>query len=72
MAAAYPRGAPTVGCIYDLGLLWAVAHHQTGRFDGLLSLAKAEGHLLAPEMSHAVKEAMDECWTGSDPGPHLL
>jgi tryptophan synthase beta chain len=35
-------------------------HHQTGCFDALLSFAKAEGHLLAPETSHAVKETMEE------------
>ena len=56
----YHGMAPTVCHAYELGLIDAVAHHQTPCFDALLSFAKAEGHLLAPETSHAVKEAMDE------------
>jgi tryptophan synthase beta chain len=56
----YHGMAPTVCHLHDLGLIDAVAHHQTGCFDALLGFAKAEGHLLAPETSHAVKEAMDE------------
>lgn len=37
-----------------------MAHHQTTCFDAVLSFARAEGHLLAPETSHAVKQAMQE------------
>jgi tryptophan synthase beta chain len=52
--------APTICHLYELGLIEAVAHHQTACFDAVLSFARAEGHLLAPETSHAVRETMDE------------
>jgi tryptophan synthase beta chain len=56
----YHGMAPSVSHLYELGLIDAVAHHQTECFKAVLSFARAEGHLLAPETSHAVKEAMDE------------
>ncbi len=56
----YHGVAPTVSHLYELGLMEARAHHQTACFDAALSFAGAEGHLLAPETSHAVKEAFDE------------
>lgn len=56
----YHGMAPTVSHLYELGLIEAVAHHQRACFEAALSFARAEGHLLAPETSHAVKEAMGE------------
>lgn len=56
----YHGMAPSVSHLFELGLIDAVAHHQTDCFDAVLSFARAEGHLLAPETSHAVKETMDE------------
>ncbi len=56
----YHGMAPSVSHLHELGLIEAVAHHQTAAFEAALSFARAEGHLLAPETSHAVKEAMDE------------
>ncbi len=56
----YHGMAPTVCHLYELGLIEAVAHHQTTCFDAVLSFARSEGHLLAPETAHAVKETMDE------------
>jgi len=56
----YHGMAPILCHLKELDLIEAVAHHQTACFDSLLSFSRAEGHLLAPETSHAVKEAMDE------------
>ncbi|MGD8239379.1 MAG: TrpB-like pyridoxal phosphate-dependent enzyme [Armatimonadota bacterium] len=56
----YHGMAPSVCHLYEQGLIQAAAHHQTACFDAALSFARAEGHLLAPETSHAVREAMDE------------
>jgi tryptophan synthase beta chain len=56
----YHGMAPTVCHLYELGLIEAVAYHQTACFDAALSFTRAEGHLLAPETSHAVKQAMEE------------
>ncbi len=52
--------APSVSHLLELGLIEAKAHHQTACFEAALGFARAEGHLLAPETSHAAKEAMDE------------
>jgi len=56
----YHGVAPTISHLHKLGLIQARAHHQTECFDASLSFARAEGHLVAPETSHAVKEAYDE------------
>jgi tryptophan synthase beta chain len=56
----YHGMAPTVSHLLELGLMEAEAHHQTTCFDAALSFARAEGHLLAPETSHAVKQTLDE------------
>ena len=56
----YHGVAPSISHLHKLGLIQARAHHQTECFDASLSFARAEGHLVAPETSHAVKEAYDE------------
>jgi len=56
----YHGMAPSVSHLLDEGFIEAKAHHQTGCFEAALGFARAEGHLLAPETSHAAKEAMDE------------
>ncbi|MFC1568634.1 TrpB-like pyridoxal phosphate-dependent enzyme [bacterium] len=55
----YHGMAPIVCHLLDLGLIEAAAYHQNTCFDACVSFAKAEGHILAPETSHAVKAAMD-------------
>jgi tryptophan synthase beta chain len=52
--------APSVSHLLELGLIEANAHPQTACFDAALSFARSEGHLVAPETSHAVKETMDQ------------
>ena len=56
----YHGMAPTVCHLLELGLMEARAYHQNPCFEAVLSFANSEGHLLAPETSHAVKAAMDE------------
>ena len=56
----YHGMAPSVSHLYQLGLIEARAYHQKECFDAALGFARAEGNLLAPETSHAVKAAMDE------------
>jgi len=48
-----------VSHLKQLGLISAVAHHQTKCFDAGVQFARAEGILPAPEANHAVKGAID-------------
>ncbi|MBE0621849.1 MAG: TrpB-like pyridoxal phosphate-dependent enzyme [Burkholderiales bacterium] len=56
----YHGMAPLVSHIKQLGLIEAVAYHQTTCFDAGVMFARAEGILPAPEANHAVKGAIDE------------
>jgi tryptophan synthase beta chain len=56
----YHGMAPIVSHVKELGLIDAVAHHQTKCFDAGVMFARAEGILPAPEANHAVKGAIDE------------
>ena len=56
----YHGMAPLVSHIKELGLIDAVAHHQTKCFDAGVMFARNEGILPAPEANHAVKGAIDE------------
>jgi len=56
----YHGMAPFVSHIKQLGLIDAVAYHQTTCFDAGVMFARAEGILPAPEANHAVKGAIDE------------
>ncbi len=51
---------PLVSHVLDLGLIEAVAYHQTECFAAGVQFARAEGVLPAPEASHAVKGAIVE------------
>jgi tryptophan synthase beta chain len=56
----YHGMAPLVSHIKQLGLIEAVAYHQTTCFDAGVLFARAEGILPAPEANHAVKGAVEE------------
>ena len=56
----YHGMAPLVSHIKELGLIDAVAYHQTECFEAGVTFARAEGILPAPEANHAVKGAIDE------------
>jgi len=56
----YHGMAPMVSHIKELGLIEAVAYHQTKCFDAGVQFARAEGIVPAPEANHAVRGAIDE------------
>ncbi|MFH1764220.1 MAG: TrpB-like pyridoxal phosphate-dependent enzyme [Gemmatimonadota bacterium] len=64
----YHGMAPSVSHLYELGLIEARAYHQKECFDAALGFARTEGHLVAPETSHAVKAAMDEALACKESG----
>ncbi|MGZ8208982.1 MAG: TrpB-like pyridoxal phosphate-dependent enzyme [Burkholderiales bacterium] len=55
----YHGMAPLVSHLKELGLIGAVAYHQSKIFDAGVEFARAEGILPAPEANHAVKGAID-------------
>lgn len=56
----YHGMAPLVSHLKELGLLEAVAYHQTQCFEAGVLFARAEGIVPAPEANHAVKGAIEE------------
>ena len=56
----YHGMAPLVSHIKQLGLIEAVAYHQSTCFEAGVTFARAEGILPAPEANHAVKGAIEE------------
>ncbi len=56
----YHGMAPLVSHVKELGLIEAVAYHQTKCFEAGVQFARAEGIVPAPEANHAVKGAIDE------------
>jgi tryptophan synthase beta chain len=64
----YHGMAPIVSHIKQLGLIDAIAYHQTTCFDAGVQFARAEGILPAPEANHAVRGAIDEAIKCRDEG----
>jgi tryptophan synthase beta chain len=56
----YHGMSPLVSHLKELGLIEAVAYHQTKCFDAAVQFARAEGIVPAPEASHAIRCAVDE------------
>ena len=56
----YHGMSPLVSHVKELGLIEAVAYHQTPCFDAAVDFARAEGIVPAPESSHAVRAVVDE------------
>jgi tryptophan synthase beta chain len=56
----YHGMAPIVCHLYELKLIEAIALKQNPCFEAGVSFARAEGHIPAPEASHAIRCAMDE------------
>ena len=56
----YHGMAPMVSHVKELGLIEAVAYHQTQCFEAGVLFARAEGIVPAPEANHAVKGAIEE------------
>ena len=64
----YHGMAPSVSHLHEKGYIEAQAFHQKECFDAALGFARAEGHLVAPETSHAVKAAQDEAMACKESG----
>jgi tryptophan synthase beta chain len=64
----YHGMAPSVSHLYHEGLIEAKAYHQRECFAAALDFARVEGHLVAPETSHAVRAAMEEALACKDRG----
>ena len=56
----YHGMSPIVCHLMELGTIEAESFHQNACFDAAISFARSEGHIMAPETSHAIKAAMDE------------
>ena len=56
----YHGMSPLVSHLKELGLIEAVAYHQTACFEAGVTFARAEGIVPAPEANHAVKGTIDE------------
>jgi len=56
----YHGMAPMVSHLKELGLIEAVAYHQTKCFEAGVQFARAEGIVPAPEANHAVRGTIDE------------
>jgi tryptophan synthase beta chain len=56
----YHGDSPLICQLFDEGLLEARAPHQLACFEAALMFAKAEGFIIAPETSHAVRAVIDE------------
>ncbi|MGB5082085.1 MAG: TrpB-like pyridoxal phosphate-dependent enzyme [Burkholderiales bacterium] len=56
----YHGMSPLVSHLKELGLIEAVAYHQTKCFEAAVQFARTEGIVPAPESSHAIRCAIDE------------
>ena len=56
----YHGMSPLVSHLKELGLIEAVAYHQTKCFEAAVQFARTEGIVPAPESSHAIRCAVDE------------
>jgi tryptophan synthase beta chain len=56
----YHGDSPIVSRLVHDGVMRAVAYHQSEVFEAAQTFARAEGIIVAPETSHAVKGAIDE------------
>ena len=56
----YHGMAPIICKLYDLGLIEAVAAHQTAVFEAGVKFARTEGIITGPEPCHDIKVAIDE------------
>ncbi len=56
----YHGMAPIISHLRELDIIEATSYHQTTCFDAAISFARAEGHIPAPETSHAIRATMDE------------
>jgi len=64
----YHGMAPLVSHLKELGLIEAVAYHQTACFEAGVTFARTEGILPAPEANHGLIAAIDEARAAKEAG----
>jgi len=64
----YHGEAPIISQLVNQELIEAVAYHQRPCFEASMTFAQTEGHIVAPETSHAVKAAIDEALKAKEEG----
>ncbi len=64
----YHGMAPAVSALLDQGYAEARAYQQNDVFEAAVSFARSEGHIVAPETSHAVRAAYDEALACKESG----
>ena len=64
----YHGMAPSICALLDQGYAEARAYHQRECFDVAVGFSRAEGFIVAPETSHAVKAAYDEAMRCKESG----
>jgi len=64
----YHGMAPTVSHLFKLGLIDAVAYHQTQVFKNAVLFARSEGIVPAPESAHAVTAVIEEALKAREAG----
>ena len=64
----YHGMAPLVSHLYQLGAIEAQAVHQRAAFESVITFARAEGIIPAPEPSHAIKVTIDEALSAKEAG----
>jgi len=64
----YHGDAPIISQLVHENLIEAVAYHQNEVFEAGITFARTEGHVLAPETTHAVKAAIDEALKAKEEG----
>jgi tryptophan synthase beta chain len=64
----YHGMAPSICALLDQGYAEARAYHQNACFEAALSFTRAEGTIMAPETSHAIRAAYDEALACKESG----
>jgi tryptophan synthase beta chain len=64
----YHGMAPSICALLDQGQAESRAYHQNEVLDSAVGFARAEGSIVAPETSHAVKAVMDEALACKESG----
>ncbi len=64
----YHGMAPSICALLDQGEAESRAYHQNACFEAALSFTRAEGFILAPETSHAVRAAYEEALACKESG----
>ncbi len=64
----YHGMAPSICALLDQGYAEARAYHQNACFEAALSFTHAEGTIMAPETSHAIRAAYDEALACKESG----